>query len=138
MSDAPPSASPVFVDPTGRRRRRVRVAALTTVASLAVMGAVVVVALLGVPVGPSAYLPQPVPGTTSATNEPPRASTETVGGPVGSPTGPRPAPRTALGPVPVAAPTAGPPTTTTSPTKGKPETPPGRPTDLPSPPGHTH
>jgi hypothetical protein len=56
-----PTASPVFVDPTGRRRRTIRMAAVIGAGSLLTVGALLVAALLGAPIAPSAFLPQPLP-----------------------------------------------------------------------------
>jgi hypothetical protein len=106
MSNAPPTVSPVFVDPTGKRRRRVRVVAVAAVASLLATGALVVVALLGVPIGPSAYLPEPV--RPPVANHPAPATEDTTGGPVESTAGRRPTPRTAAESGPAGAPVPGP------------------------------
>lgn len=131
-----PDAPPVFVDLTGRRRRHVRVAAVVAAASLLGVGALMVVALLGVPVGPSAYLPEP--GQPPPTNQKPQVvetarNVETTSNKRPAPTGGEPS--TAV--VPTSAPASVPTTTTTTASKGKPDTPPGRPSGLPTPPGHT-
>jgi hypothetical protein len=133
-----PDAPPVFVDPTGRRRRRVRVTAIVASASLLGAGALIVAALLGVPVGPAAYLPEPEQSTPPTTNQQP-AVAETPRDAVApssrraAPAGGRPG-TAARVPVPASAP---PVTTATTAGRGKPQTPPGRPSDLPTPPGHT-
>ncbi|HJP79359.1 MAG TPA: hypothetical protein VJ914_34115 [Pseudonocardiaceae bacterium] len=141
-------AGPVFLDASGRRRRAVRgLAVLTGCAALGSI-ALLTAALLGAPVGPSALFPNGdlAVVTTSAT-APPAIST---GGPDTSavsaataassnpvrvtttPTGARTAisTHTALPTTTTAAPVT---TATLNPTKN---VPPGKPTGLPTPPGH--
>lgn len=56
---APPAGAPVFVDNTGRRRRRIRRAAFTLAIGACGYGVVVVISLLGGPVPPNVLLPLP-------------------------------------------------------------------------------
>ncbi|HEV2783123.1 MAG TPA: hypothetical protein VGX25_27390 [Actinophytocola sp.] len=136
MPDARPMASPVFVDPTGRRRRTVRLAAVIGAGTLFAVGALLVAALLGVPIAPTASLPEPAPAAPPVKPQPgpgaergdPASTSQTPGRRARDD---RPADATPV--------TTTPTPTTTTPTsaKGKPEAPPGRPTDLPTPPGHT-
>ena len=66
-------AKPVFVDPTGRRRRIVRRVALAACAGLLLYLAVFVAALFGAPIPPSALIPVPgvVPEQATSTAPPP-------------------------------------------------------------------
>lgn len=139
---------PVFLDAGGRRRRAVR--GLAVVTSCAVLGAIALLAaaLLGAPVSPSALFPDgDLSGTTTGTTTPGAGPTGAPNGSAGSaatasgapvhvattPTGARTAnsTRAAHPSTTTAAPAA---TMTTTTTK---KIPPGRPTVLPTPPGHT-
>ena len=60
----PESAMPVFVDPSGRRRRALRVIAAATAAATAGYLALVLLAVFGAPLPPAAQLPLP-PGLGS-------------------------------------------------------------------------
>jgi hypothetical protein len=135
MPDDLPLTSPVFVDHTGRRRRHVRVAAVVVAGLLLGAGALVVAALLGVPVGPSAFLPEHEPAPPVATSQSPRSAATA---PSGTSSHKNPAVAGERGGAPAAT-TPVPPAvaTTTTVDKGKPDTPPGRPTGLPTPPGHS-
>lgn len=131
--------SPVFVDPSGRRRRAVRTAAIAGAAGLLGFVGLLLAALLGAPVGPLTSLPEPVSGPSSGVQTPSTVPVPTAGSaaagssarsrpvnrvvPTNTTTPPSPEP-----PVPA---------TTTSGTKGRSDGSPGRPTDLPIPPGHT-
>ncbi|MFI9816999.1 hypothetical protein [Saccharothrix variisporea] len=72
--------TPVFVDPSGRRRRVLRILIGVAVAGVLVYVALLVVALSGGPVKPSSLLPLPaaedVPTTT--TSAPPTTTAETT------------------------------------------------------------
>jgi hypothetical protein len=134
MPDDRPVTAPVFVDLTGRRRRGVRMAAIVGASLLIGTVALLVAALLGAPIGPLTSLPEPPPPAENV-NTPNPAAAETptstattrprqAGGPAGAVTTTVPSPVN--------------PTTTTTDAKGsKPASPPGRPTDRPTPPGHT-
>jgi hypothetical protein len=61
-----PEASAVFVDPTGRRRRVIRVAAIVGAALFLGIVALLVAALLGVPAGPLTSLPDTGSGPAPA------------------------------------------------------------------------
>jgi hypothetical protein len=69
MPDDRPLASPVFVDPTGRRRRTVRRAAVVGAGVLIGTVALLVAALLGAPLGPLTSLPDPIPGPPAAVEQ---------------------------------------------------------------------
>lgn len=56
---APPAGSPVFVDATGRRARRIRRIAVGLAIGVCGYGVVVVISLLGGPVPPNVLLPLP-------------------------------------------------------------------------------
>jgi hypothetical protein len=137
MPDDLPVAAPVFVDLTGRRRRGIRKVAIIGASLLLGIVALLVAALLGAPIGPLTSLPEPAPPPSDAIA--PNLETPAAE-PGGSPTT---KPRQAGGPAGAVTTTTtvpGPvnPTTTTTDVKGsKPASPPGRPTDLPTPPGHT-
>lgn len=139
-------AGPVFLDASGRRRRAVRgLAVLTGCAALASI-ALLTAALLGAPVGPSALFPNGDLTAVSTSTTPPATST---GGPATSAgstaTGGSTAParvtttparaRTATSTHPAPPPPATP-VTTLAPATTK-NVRPGRPTGLPTPPGHT-
>jgi hypothetical protein len=131
-------AAPVFVDLTGRRRRGVRLAAIIGASLLVGTVALLVAALLGAPIGPLTSLPEPAPPPAENVIAPnPEAPAD---GPGGSPTSTI-RPRQAGGPAGAVTTTTVPspvnPTTTTDPKGSKPASAPGRPTDLPTPPGHT-
>lgn len=128
----PSGAAPVFVDPTGRRRRTIRRTAVLGALSLLAVAGLILAALLGAPLGQLNPLPEPASG--------PPAAVEPIPAPVTT-TGPTTTSTAKRGNGRVVAPATT--TTTTAPavtattTKGnKPATPPGRPTDLPTPPGH--
>ncbi|WP_244210728.1 hypothetical protein [Amycolatopsis kentuckyensis] len=72
------TATPVFVDPTGRRRRIVRRVALAACAGVLLYLAVFVAALFGAPIPTSALIPVPgfVPVQVPATSTPPPISEE--------------------------------------------------------------
>ncbi|MGW4063928.1 hypothetical protein ACWEGE_36965 [Amycolatopsis sp. NPDC004747] len=81
--DGEDAATPVFVDPTGRRRRIVRRVALAACAGVLLYLAVFVAALFGAPIPTSAlipvpgFVPVPVPATSvplPITEEPARAN----------------------------------------------------------------
>jgi hypothetical protein len=137
MPDDRPFASPVFVDPTGRRRRTVRTTAVLGACSLFGAGALIVAALFGAPIGPTASLPQPAePIPPAAADQSPGSETSSTG------TTPRTRGVRQPGAAPVLTTTTttppGSPATTTTTTRGKLDhTPPGKPTDLPTPPGRT-
>lgn len=82
-----PDQTPVFVDPSGRRRRVLRVLIGVAVAGVLVYVALLVVALSGGPVKPSSLLPIPAAEdapTTTATTPPtttPAATSETTTAP---------------------------------------------------------
>ncbi|MBC6448482.1 hypothetical protein [Actinokineospora xionganensis] len=125
-----PTAAPVFVDPTGKRRKHVRTTAVVSVAALVAVGGLLVAALFGAPLGPTASLPIPPPPSAPARPAPVVTTTE--------------APDRTSRVQTTAAPTStttttskAPATTTTSSAAGtttKPgNTPPGRPSDLPRP-----
>src|SRR5437667_11318051 len=67
LDDSPP----VFVDLTGRRRRRVRGTGGVAAGALVMVGALVVAALLGTSVGPSAFFPDNTPAPSPVTTENP-------------------------------------------------------------------
>ena len=69
--------TPVFVDPTGRRRRVLRVLIAVAVAGVLVYLALLVVALSGGPVRPSSLLPIPAAedAPTATTTAPPTTTT---------------------------------------------------------------
>jgi hypothetical protein len=129
------SESAVFVDPTGRRRRTVRLAAIVGAVLLFGTAALLVAALLGAPIGPLTSLPEKDSGPPPAAPAPeagqPPAATTTKSGSPGSGARPgAPGATTTTTPIPAAA-------ATTTTRGSKPESPPGKPTDLPTPPGHT-
>ncbi|HVK22710.1 MAG TPA: hypothetical protein VM677_15220 [Actinokineospora sp.] len=65
------SAAPVFVDPTGKRRKTVRTATVVTVGALTTVGGLLLAALLGAPIGPTASLPVPPPPSVAVPVEQP-------------------------------------------------------------------
>lgn len=67
-----PVAQPVFVDPSGRRRRMVRIAAVAAAVAIAGYASMLLIALAGGPVSPHALLPISIPSTSAA----PPTSTE--------------------------------------------------------------
>ena len=136
----PDQQAPVFVDPTGRRRRTIRTTAVLGAFALLGVTVLIVAAMLGAPLGPLNPLPEPASGPPAAV-EPVQAPAQTPGG-----SGPTTTSTAKPGSDRVAAPgatttttaPAGDPTTTTTTTKGnKPTAPPGRPSGLPTPPSHT-
>jgi hypothetical protein len=133
MPDDRTTVSPVFVDPTGRRRRTIRTAAVVGAGALFATAGLLVAALLGAPVGPLVSVPTDLSGPPAAVapNPQPPQVTGTSGA-----ARPGSSARNKQGAQPAVTTTADSTTTTTS-AKGKPVTPPGRPSDLPSPPGHT-
>jgi hypothetical protein len=140
MPDDLPVNTPVFVDLTGRRRRGVRMAAIIGAGLLIGIVALVVAALLGAPIGPLTSLPEPAPPPSNAVAPNPEAPGAGPDGNPASTTTPNPA-RQAGGPAGAGTTTTTVPNpanpTTTAPKGSKPESAPGRPTDLPPPPGHT-
>ena len=143
MPDDRPAASPVFVDPTGRRRRTVRTTAVLGACSLLGVTALILAALLGAPLGALNPLPDPASGPPAPVEPvPARQPGATPGEHPTTTSSSRPGDNRVVAPAvtttttpPGASPTT---TATTSTTgKGKPATPPGKPTDLPTPPGHT-
>jgi hypothetical protein len=137
MLDTRPTVSPVFVDPTGRRRRTVKIAAIAGAVALLGTVGLLVAALLGAPLAPLPFLPDRVSGPPPAVEQQPggapagaenqsaQPSSSRRNRPAGQPTI-----ATTTTPVPAGQ------TTTTDP-HGKPTAPPGKPTDLPTPPGRT-
>src|SRR2546421_6137700 len=91
MPDDRPLASPVFVDPTGRRRRRIRITAIVGACMLFGVGALIVAALLGAPIGPTASFPQPVEPVPPAVAEQPAVAPTSGTAPAPRSTGARPA-----------------------------------------------
>lgn len=140
MREGRSSTPPVFVDPTGWRRKAVRVTAVGGAIALLGVVAVLVAALLGAPIGPSASLPDETPGPVVEgvpLPVPPAAVAHptTTPTPTSARTGDRP---NSPGVTTTTVPPAGPPAPSTTDAKGNSSrTPPGRPTDLPAPPGHT-
>ena len=136
MPDEP--AAPVFVDPTGRRRRPVRTTAVVGASSLLGVTGLIVAALLGAPLGSLNPLPEPASGPPAAVE--PMPAQQPDGTPAGT-TSSSAKPATGRPGTPGATTTTVPgaaPATTTTATKGnKPTTPPGKPTELPTPPSHT-
>jgi hypothetical protein len=139
-----PAERPVFVDTTGRRHRHLRRLAVMLIAAMAAATAIVVAALLGAPVVPSALLPaprvtMPSPSATSA-NPAAQPHHHTADLPVAT-TAPRPA-QVVLAP-PMTSSTVTIASTVVAPTSGSTTTEPdttmhgkGRPTSRPTPPGH--
>jgi hypothetical protein len=131
-----PGGAPVFVDPTGRRLRTVRMAAVLGAFALLGVTGLIVAALLGAPLGQLNPLPEPVSGPAAVEPIPARQAE-----PPGDGTSTTSTAKPGRGVVPTTTTTTTPPaapTTTTTTAKGnKPATRPGRPTDLPTPPGHT-
>ena len=130
MPDDRTTVSPVFVDPTGRRRRTIRTAAVVGAGALLATAGLLVAALLGAPVGPMVTVPTDLSGPPAAVApnpQPPQITGTSETARPGSST------RNKQGAQPVVTTTTAGSTTTTS-VKGKP---PGRPSDLPTPPGHT-
>jgi hypothetical protein len=110
--------------------------------SLLGVSGLIVAALLGAPLGPLNPLPDPVSGPPAAVE--PIPANQPAGTPGEDPsttTTSRQKPgegRVVAPGVTTTTPPGGLPATTTTTTKGnKPATPPGKPTDLPTPPGHT-
>lgn len=137
MPDPLPRSAPVFVDLTGRRRRTVRLTAVAITGALVAAAALVLVALLNAATGPAAYLPEhePVPAPATGQRPTPGAATGAETPADRQPAGTSDRPES---------PAAGPPPAPVKPTsprtsagKGRPDAPPGRPTDLPAPPGRT-
>ena len=141
MPDDRPAAPPVFVDPTGRRRRTIRTTAVLGACSLLGVTGLIVAALLGAPLGPLNPLPDPASGPPAAVEPvPARQPAATPGEQPTTTTGSRRGDNRVVGPgvTTTTPPGAAPTTMTTTTTKGnKPTAPPGKPTDLPTPPGHT-
>ena len=143
MLDTRPTVSPVFVDPTGRRHRTVKIAAIAGAVALLGTVALLVAALLGAPIAPLPFLPDRVsgpppaveqqqPGAAPAGAAPAGAGNQTTqpassrrNQPIGQPAA------TTTTPVPAGQ------TTATDTHGNKPTAPPGKPTDLPTPPGRT-
>jgi cytoskeletal protein RodZ len=120
---------PVFVDPSGRRRRIVRRLAIAGCTLLATYAVLLCAALSGAPIPPSALLPLPgTPATTESTTTTdlqPAAATSTTGRPNRATTT-----SSTTRPTLTAQPVTGPTVTTTSTTGNRnshaPTTPPGR------------
>lgn len=144
--------SPVFLDPSGRRRRAIRsIAILAGCAGFAAV-ALLCAALLGAPITPSAlFTGHQVTGDTAqldSPSPPPTVASNGAGALRGRSTADTTttsdAPAPAVPPVPAATSTPSAPRTTTptvqpnpaAPTKTT-HVPPGKPTELPTPPGHT-
>lgn len=124
------TAAPVFVDPTGKRRKHVRTTAVLSVVALVAVGGLLIAALFGAPLGPTASLPIPPPPSAPAEPAPVETSAESQD----------PSTDASTSDVPVTTTTtaAAAPTTTTSSsvavtTTKSGNTPPGRPSDLPRP-----
>lgn len=138
----PKSATPVFVDPSGRRRRVLRmIAAAAAVATLGYL-ALVLLAVFGAPLPPAAQLPLPaglgsgaIVGGTETTESPTPTSTEaTDGDPSGTPQRrATTAPTTAVAPTSKATPG---PATTPGRRSSRPSEPPGQSKNPTTPPGH--
>jgi hypothetical protein len=139
MPNHNPTASPVFVDPTGRRRRTIRTAAIVGAGSLLSVGALLLAALLGAPIGPSTFLPQPLP--EPAAEHGAQLPPATLSGDQPAPDEPDAEPASADAPDSpslTSAPVPGSLTTTTTHGRAT-NSPQGKPTDLPAPapPGQT-
>lgn len=140
MPDEP--AAPVFVDPTGRRRRTIRTTAVVGASSLLGVTGLIVAALLGAPLGSLNPLPEPASGPPAAVEpmpaqQPDGAPAEGPAGTTSSSAKPGTGRSGAPGATPTTVPGAAPVTTTTATRGNKPTTPPGKPTDLPTQPTHT-
>jgi len=138
-----PVVTPVFVDTSGRRRRRVRALTVVAASTVAMIGGLLALALLGAPIGPVTFLPdQPAPhvdagptaghGDTPATGDPTSEEATESSSPGASdgasPTGSDLTPAGQSNATP----------TQVTGTLDKPDhTPPGRPTGLPQPPSRT-
>src|SRR5438445_9863327 len=84
MPDDRPAAAPVFVDPTGRRRRTIRRTAVLGACLLLGVTGLIIAALLGAPLGPLNPLPEPAAGPPAAVEPAPageRPASTTGGGP---------------------------------------------------------
>jgi hypothetical protein len=138
----PQSQTPVFVDPSGRRRRVLRIA--TAGAAVVIVGYLVLVLLtvFGAPLPPAAQLPLPAglgtgvdAGSTPSTEGETPVTTEPLDG---QPSGTQ-SPRTTTAPGPTVTP-AGPATPTPVTTPGRhssrPSEPPGQSKVPTTPPGH--
>jgi hypothetical protein len=147
VPDGENDATPVFVDPTGRRRRILRRVALAACAGVLLYLAVFVAALFGAPIPTAALIPVPgfVPVQVPATSVPPPVGEEPAranGAPAPT-TSSREAPASVPGRSPSVTTTAPPPaaTTTAPPTTERrnsraPTTPPGQ--TRTTPPGNGH
>lgn len=138
-----PVITPVFVDASGRRRKRVRTLSVAAVSAVVMVGGLLLLALLGAPIGPVTFLPdQPAP----------QVDAEPTAGGTDAPTTAPPTGRQPAGSRSPAGASAVPPTRNSPPstersnvtptqaanTPNKPEhTPPGRPSGLPQPPSRT-
>jgi hypothetical protein len=107
-ADGAATAAPVFVDATGRRRRRVRRIAVGLLAGACAYGVMVLVSLLGGPVPPNALLPLPgsqrgpSSAVTATTQRPTSAATHADAGRTRSTPAPIVAARPAASPTTVA------------------------------------
>lgn len=140
MSDVALSDSsaerPVFVDASGRRRRTVRRVAVALTSAIAAAVGILVVILLGAPIVPTALLPVPqVDTTTPATDNP---AAPPVVNRAANPATPRRIGQThttTANPTNTGATTGSTTVPVTTSQAVKPEH--GRPTSLPTPPGHS-
>ncbi|WP_091383970.1 hypothetical protein [Actinokineospora alba] len=126
------TAAPVFVDPTGKRRKHVRTTAVLSVAALVAVGGLLVAALFGAPLGPTASLPIPPPPSAPAQPVPVETTAK--------PANPTSRPKTSAASTSTTTTKAAKASTTTAAgssaavTTTKPgNTPPGRPSELPRP-----
>jgi len=131
MTDAGLPDSPVFVDASGRRRRTVRRIAVALTSAIVAAVGILVVILLGAPIVPTALLPAPqVNATTPATDNPAAPPAVAAAPNPSAPRHPRQTRTTTANPTTTA--TAVPVTTSQAVKPGH-----GRPTSLPTPPGHS-
>lgn len=70
MPDDRPGTSPVFLDPSGRRRRVVRILAITVACAVPVLGLLLLAAVLGASGSPSALFVGPLPSIATAPSRP--------------------------------------------------------------------
>lgn len=135
-----PVVRPVFVDSSGRRRRRVRALTVVAAGAVATIGGLLVLALLGAPIGPVTFLPdQPAPhvdaGPTGGLTDAPPTVAPTSGRPAGSSssaTSSAEAPT--RGDIPSTGQSSVAPPQVASTTDKPDHSPPGRPSGLPQPP----
>jgi hypothetical protein len=152
MTDREPSGSsadrPVFAAGSGRQRRTARRIAMTLTSAIATAGGILVTMLLGAPVVPTALLPSPPANPIAPTTGTPPNNAPTT--PATWPTTTAPHTRqtastrtgtptlagTITAPTTSTTPTTAPATTTQAAKLGQPGH--GKPTSLPTPPGHSH